>query len=85
VARLDDVLGPGAWLICRAAFDGVAAPGVRAATLPDAALAPFRDSLAAWLDTHGADAVLVRPDRHVFGAGAPNELLDAWRAHVPTH
>ena len=41
-------------------------------------LAPFRAALVAWLDQHGTDAVLVRPDRYVFGTGAPSVLLSAW-------
>ncbi len=43
-------------------------------------LAPFRPALLAWLDQHGAEAVLcVRPgSAMLFGAGAPGALLDAW-------
>ena len=66
-ARLDDVLGAAPWLIDRSALDR-----------PD--LAPFRAALTAWLDGHGADAVLVRPDRHVFGTGNAVELADKWAA-----
>ena len=44
--------------------------------------------LTAWLDRHGADAVLVRPDFYVFGAvealdGLP-ALVDDLRAQLPT-
>jgi len=46
--------------------------------LGDEALAPFRAALAKWLDEHGAEAVLVRPDRYVFGSGDPAALLAAW-------
>jgi len=38
-------------------------------------LAPFADPLRAWLDARDADAVLVRPDRYVFGAGAAKDLI----------
>jgi 3-(3-hydroxy-phenyl)propionate hydroxylase len=40
--------------------------------------APFRADIVAWLDRHGVDAVLVRPDRYVFGGGDPAQLLNAW-------
>lgn len=65
-ARLDDLLGKDAWLIDRAALD-------------EPRLAPFRGGLADWLADHGGDAVLVRPDRHVFGTGAAAQLQAAWR------
>jgi 3-(3-hydroxy-phenyl)propionate hydroxylase len=68
-ARLDDVLearlGDGAWLIARADLEA-----------PE--LAAFRAPLTAWLDRLGAEAVLVRPDRYVFGTGAPAALAAAW-------
>jgi 3-(3-hydroxy-phenyl)propionate hydroxylase len=79
--RMDDGLGDEAWLIARASV-GETAAGVRLLNLDDGALAPFRAALLAWLDQHGAEAVLVRPDRYVFGAGAPGLLLDAWAASL---
>ncbi len=63
--RLDDVLGLGHWLISRA-------------DLGQPALAPFARPLAAWLDKHQADAVLVRPDRYVFGTGSGADLAEKW-------
>jgi 3-(3-hydroxy-phenyl)propionate hydroxylase len=63
--RLDAVLGLGHWLIRRS--DLTAPP-----------LAPFAKPLAGWLDKHQAEAVLVRPDRYVFGTGAPTPLEAAW-------
>jgi 3-(3-hydroxy-phenyl)propionate hydroxylase len=66
-ARLDDLLGHRARLITRSGLD---AP----------ALAPFAPALGAWLDRHDAEAVLVRPDRHVFGTGEPETLRIAWRS-----
>lgn len=75
---LDDVLGPGPWLIARDAAPRAA--GVTAVDLSDPRLAGHRAALAAWLGQHQADAVLVRPDRYVFGAGDPDALLAAWRA-----
>lgn len=64
--KLDDVLGAGTWLIERAD--------------DDQRLAPFHSALIAWLDAHAADAVLVRPDRQVFGTGAASDLRERWRA-----
>ena len=65
VLRLDDVLGPESWLIT-------------AKSLDEPRLAPFRDTLAGWLEARGVNAVLVRPDRHVFGSGSPEQLTTAW-------
>ncbi len=74
---MDDQLGDGACLIARSAPSG-APTNVRLLDLNADNLAPFRPGLLAWLDQHAADAVLIRPDRYVFGAGAPRTLLDAW-------
>lgn len=63
--RLDEVLGLGYWLIDR-----------RDLATPQ--LAPFARQLAGWLDKHQAEAVLVRPDRYVFGTGTSAELKSAW-------
>jgi len=65
--RLDDHHGPGPILMAR---DDLASP----------ALAPFAAALEGWLDAQGAEAVLVRPDRHVFGTGDPDRLRAAWQA-----
>ncbi|MFM5893294.1 MAG: bifunctional 3-(3-hydroxy-phenyl)propionate/3-hydroxycinnamic acid hydroxylase, partial [Novosphingobium sp.] len=70
-ARLDEVLGLGHWLIARA-------------DLTQAKLAPFARHIEGWLDKHGAEAVLVRPDRFVFGTGSADELKAAWDAAVRT-
>jgi 3-(3-hydroxy-phenyl)propionate hydroxylase len=67
--RLDDVLGDGPWLITRTA-----------ATRGE--LAAFADSLGPWFERAGAEAVLVRPDRYVFGAGTRESLEAAWAARV---
>jgi 3-(3-hydroxy-phenyl)propionate hydroxylase len=79
--RMDDRLGDGAVLIARAPI-GETAAGVRLLEADAQELAPFRTALLAWLDQHGAEAVLVRPDRYVFGSGAPRLLLDAWAASL---
>jgi 3-(3-hydroxy-phenyl)propionate hydroxylase len=74
--RLDEVLGDGPWLIARTAAPNGALPVF---DLTEPRLAPFRADLARWLDAHGAEAVLVRPDRYVFGAGEPQALTAAYR------
>lgn len=77
--RLDDMLGPGAWLIHRA---GPAPCDSAAFRVIDA----VRDlplgtaqTVSAWLADLGVDAVLVRPDRYVFGTGTPADLADLWQ------
>jgi 3-(3-hydroxy-phenyl)propionate hydroxylase len=76
--RLDDVLGPGFWLISRTPLAGSRLPyRLVSVGLDDARLVPFRSNLSVWLERRNADAVLVRPDRCVFGTGAPSALLDA--------
>jgi 3-(3-hydroxy-phenyl)propionate hydroxylase len=82
--RLDDVLGDSAWLISRTPVSAVPA-GVEAIDLAADELAPFRARLEAWFAAHAAPAVLVRPDRYVFGVGEPPALLAAWSAalHPP--
>lgn len=69
VGRLDDHLGSGSWLISRA-------------NLAEPQLAPFAASLGKWLDSVQAEAVLVRPDRHVFGTGPCDQLRAAWQAET---
>lgn len=76
--RLDDRLGGGAWLITRDPADAAALGGIHVIALADPALAPFAGDLRDWLDAHGTDAVLVRPDRYVFGAGRAPDLLAAY-------
>jgi 3-(3-hydroxy-phenyl)propionate hydroxylase len=70
-ARLDDVLGAGHWLIDRAALDA-------ARTRP----VPRGTGRTGWMRS-GAEAVLVRPDRYVFGTGrARMTSPDAWAEAV---
>jgi 3-(3-hydroxy-phenyl)propionate hydroxylase len=80
--RLDEVLGAGAWLITRSApgAERDSTPGPRLWGLDAPQLAGFGDPLHAWLDQHGVDAVLVRPDRVVFGAGDAAAISAAYRA-----
>jgi 3-(3-hydroxy-phenyl)propionate hydroxylase len=80
-ARLDDVLGHGAWLIARRAsdIDGLENRHLaRIISVEDAALKPFASKLGALLDAFGGEAILVRPDRYTFGAGGARELLNAY-------
>lgn len=75
--RLDDLLGAGAWLIGRELPAELHA-GIVAVDLDGHVAGRFTDALAAWLDARGGAAVLVRPDRHIFGVGDAEDLLTAW-------
>ncbi|WP_226016467.1 bifunctional 3-(3-hydroxy-phenyl)propionate/3-hydroxycinnamic acid hydroxylase [Novosphingobium sp. FKTRR1] len=83
IARSDDGLGPGAWLIARhpASAD---VPGVQIVALDDPCLAPFRAPVERWLVEHGVDAVLVRPDRYIFAGGDANQLAARWQQALGT-
>lgn len=74
--KLDDVLGPGAWLIAREPLTGT--DRLKAIALEATALAPFKAAIEAWLDKRSAAAVLVRPDRYVFGTGRADDLIRQW-------
>jgi 3-(3-hydroxy-phenyl)propionate hydroxylase len=79
--RLDEVLGAGAWLIARRASDiaGITAAQLsRVESLEGKTLAAFVPALSDWLAACGADAVLVRPDRYVFGTGDARALASAY-------
>lgn len=76
--RLDDALGAGAWLI--GGDMGVAFPRGRRIDLTAPAVAPFAAQVADWLRAHNAPAVLVRPDRYVFGTGDPADLVAAYES-----
>jgi 3-(3-hydroxy-phenyl)propionate hydroxylase len=76
--RLDDVLGPGAWLISRSEAPARRQSGLIERSVDNPELSPFKASLNAWLATHDVDAVLVLPDRYVFGAGTAQSLRAAW-------
>lgn len=79
--RLDDWVGGEAWLLTRAPA-AAPAEGLRILPLDANELAPFRAALERWLDRQGVEAVLVRPDRYVFGAGDPDLLLKAWTQNL---
>jgi 3-(3-hydroxy-phenyl)propionate hydroxylase len=81
--RLDTVLGRDAVLIGRLL---PANDLVTVLDLDAADLAPFAIAISAWLDKLGTAAVLVRPDRHVFGTGDAHDLLALWRGALqPRH
>lgn len=63
--RFDEHCGDGPILIARG-------------QLAEPHLAPFTQCLAEWLDSVGTEAVLVRPDRYVFGTGSLGSLQTAW-------
>ena len=67
--RLDDQMGPGPWLI-------------RKDRLSEGPLAPFAKALGDWLEARKVEAVLVRPDRYVFGSGDPDTLQAAYQDAV---
>jgi 3-(3-hydroxy-phenyl)propionate hydroxylase len=76
-SRLDAVLGLSPILISRSA---VSEPGssLRTLSLDAPALGKFTDFLSAWLEKAGAEAVLIRPDRHIFGTGDATHLQSLW-------
>ncbi|MEZ5945709.1 MAG: bifunctional 3-(3-hydroxy-phenyl)propionate/3-hydroxycinnamic acid hydroxylase [Hyphomonas sp.] len=75
--RLDDLLGAGPWLVGRGTFPDQ--PGLKCVHLDSGGAGAFSNALGEWLDQHKADAVLIRPDRYIFGTGAPDALAQAWR------
>ncbi|WP_189338367.1 bifunctional 3-(3-hydroxy-phenyl)propionate/3-hydroxycinnamic acid hydroxylase [Sphingobium sp. SCG-1] len=76
--RLDDALDGRAWLIDR--LGGESASDLRYIAASDPLIAPFRTALEAWLEENRVEAVLVRPDRYIYGAGRADALLSSWRA-----
>ena len=77
--RFDTILGPTAVLIARTPVEG-APTGVRIISIDSPELRPYASAVNSWLTAAHASAVLIRPDRHVFGTGRARDLLDAWLA-----
>jgi 3-(3-hydroxy-phenyl)propionate hydroxylase len=78
---LDDAFGPSWWLV----GDNLpqkAPAGIKPIPLDSSEVHNFAPGLRAWLSKHDAPSVLVRPDRFVFGTGAPAWLLEQWRIHA---
>lgn len=79
--KLDDLAGQGWRLFVRnsdVAGGDVAGSDARVARIVAADL-PDNGAVIAWLDAHGVDAVLLRPDHYVFGTAVATaeQLLDA--------
>jgi len=72
--RLDDFLGLDAVLLTTTPQAGECLE----VGLDDPGLAPFSAAIKAWLHEHGADSVLIRPDRYIFGTGSAASLRAAW-------
>ncbi|MBV9415110.1 MAG: hypothetical protein JO363_09050, partial [Solirubrobacterales bacterium] len=75
--RLDERLGRGWAVVCRT--------GSAATTWRDGGLRAVEVEREAWLDRHGFDWALLRPDRYVFACGGEDQLpaaLGALRATV---
>jgi 3-(3-hydroxy-phenyl)propionate hydroxylase len=73
--RMDYRLGAGPWLITKMAAD----TAMKQFVIGSDTLGGFSAPLVAWLDERDVEAVLVRPDRHVFGIGKAADLVQAWR------
>ena len=65
-------------LLCLLGLATAVGLAVARVSLAETCLAPFPAELTHWLDMREADAVLVRPDRCVFGTGAPAALARAF-------
>jgi 3-(3-hydroxy-phenyl)propionate hydroxylase len=80
--KLDDLLGNGSWLITReprsTSTKLARLASLRTTELMSPELSPFQTDLDKWFDTFDADAVLVRPDRYVFGTGTSGQLVHAY-------
>lgn len=81
-ALSDDVLGRGAVIIHRGALGSEAADcpaSLRSVDVDADDGAPFDHDIARWLEAQQVEAVIVRPDRYVFGSGEAQELVSAWK------
>ena len=88
--RFDDVVGKDFVLLTRRAADLppddaelLERIGARAVALDE--LHDLDGRLTAWLDQHGVEAVVVRPDAYVFGAVEALDALPALVDHLRAH
>jgi 3-(3-hydroxy-phenyl)propionate hydroxylase len=72
----DEILGQKATLIGRNLARGQSTVHLLDLASEDAT--PFKLFLESWLQSVGAESVLIRPDRHIFGTGSPDDLLTKW-------
>ena len=77
--RFDSLLGTDPTLI---GHDLPGLSGLATLDLDQPEIAPFAEKIARWLADADAEAVLIRPDRHVFGTGRAADLLAAWTASL---
>lgn len=77
--RLDSVLGLDAVLLTRIATAQRDGP-VRTLSVDAPELAKFAGPLGSWFAEAGVEAVLIRPDRHIFGTGDAHSLVQSWQA-----
>jgi 3-(3-hydroxy-phenyl)propionate hydroxylase len=75
--RLDEVLGLDAVVITRGSINEQD-ERVQTLSIDAPGLAKFTGPLSAWLADADVEAVLIRPDRHIFGSGEARALLKAW-------
>ena len=81
--RMDDVIGNGPWLFTSVDVGSVSTtvdfPKLKKFVIGSVELGVFSHVISNWLAHHETEAVLVRPDRHVFGVGSAEELARLWQ------
>jgi 3-(3-hydroxy-phenyl)propionate hydroxylase len=82
----DDALPRGAWLITETAVapDWAPHPMISWFTLSDPRLLPYAEELRNWLGARAARAVLIRPDRYIFGTGDAAHLAREFQGALAT-
>lgn len=77
--KLDDLLGDGFWLLTK---QDTKAPNNVGCIVIGRDVTDETGRLDQWLEDTGALAALIRPDRYVFGTGAPGELCAVFAARM---
>lgn len=77
--RMDDVFGSGAWLITHGPVEA-SVPHLQCISIDQVKSLSLKNALDEWLQNAGVEAVLVRPDRYVFGTGNARDLQHAWKS-----